>query len=404
MACWWNEDGNKIENLAGASSRGAPISCARAAAPQLRARSEHGGSGTHAAIFAVAADGRCGFRPDGSSRDRSFKCRARGRAVRLPELRNAGGRAGNDRRGGRRCRRRHHVGRQHCLLRVHVLGWDGANPDGFLEFWLEFWLDLWLVIAVFDAAVVLHVERNATDQLRRGPDPGDVHAAVSLAGRSFFDHPEWKGDVLGGPVEIKKAETELFAAMQTDVQSELQTEVQTEVQTMPRNRKPTERERGSTLVEFALVAVLILFPLMFGVIDFARAAYAYHYVAFAAREATRWASVRGAQCANALPAPCAATSGAGGTVDSYVRSIVPAGLYVDSSACSATSGCLLITTSWPGAPAGTNAPSACSGGAGSNSPGCAVSVEVQYTYGFDLPFLPQAAIQMASTSEMVISQ
>jgi Flp pilus assembly protein TadG len=201
---------------------------------------------------------------------------------------------------------------------------------------------------------------------------------------------------LGGPVELKKAETELFAAIENEMQTELQTTL--------RKRERTPRERGSTLVEFALVAVLILFPLIFGVIDFARAAYAYHYVAFAAREATRWASVRGAQCANALPAPCAATSGAGGTVDSYVRSIVPAGLYVDSNACSATSGCLLIITNWPGAPAGTNAPSACGGGAGSNSPGCAVSVEVRYTFGFDLPFLPQAAIQMASTSEMVISQ
>jgi Flp pilus assembly protein TadG len=209
---------------------------------------------------------------------------------------------------------------------------------------------------------------------------------------------------LGGQVEFKKAETELFAAMQTETQGEAQTELQTELQTTLRNRKPTRRERGSTLVEFALVAVLILFPLLFGIIDFARAAYAYHYVSFAAREATRWASVRGAQCANALPAPCQATSGSGGTVDTYVRSIVPAGLYVDSNACSATSGCLLITTSWPGAPTGTNAPSSCSGGAGSNSPGCAVSVEVHYTFGFDLPFLPQAGIQMASTSEMVISQ
>lgn len=163
-------------------------------------------------------------------------------------------------------------------------------------------------------------------------------------------------------------------------------------------------ERGSSLVEFAIVAVFILFPLIFGIFDFARAAYAYHYVSFAAREATRWASVRGSQCASSMPAPCEATSGAGGTVDTYVRNAAPAGLYVDSDNCAGTAGCLLVTTNWPGAPSGSNAPSACSGGAGANSPGCAVSVEVQYTFGFDLPFLPQAVINMSSASQMVISQ
>jgi Flp pilus assembly protein TadG len=156
-------------------------------------------------------------------------------------------------------------------------------------------------------------------------------------------------------------------------------------------------------VEFALVTVLVLFPLIFGIIDFARAAYAYHYVSYSAREAARWASVRGAQCANALPAPCEATSGAGGSVDSHVRGNVPAGVYVNSDACAETAGCLLVTTSWPGAPAGSSAQSSCSGG-GSNAPGCAVSVEVQYTFGFDLPFLPAATIKMSSASETVISQ
>ena len=74
--------------------------------------------------------------------------------------------------------------------------------------------------------------------------------------------------------------------------------MQTILRNRLRNRKPAERERGSTLVEFALVTVLVLVPLIFGIIDFARAAYAYHYVSYSAREAARWASVRGAQCAN----------------------------------------------------------------------------------------------------------
>ncbi|MGB6430151.1 MAG: TadE/TadG family type IV pilus assembly protein [Candidatus Acidiferrales bacterium] len=179
---------------------------------------------------------------------------------------------------------------------------------------------------------------------------------------------------------------------------------QAPIQSTRRNHERTLREHGSALVEFALVTVFVLFPLIFGIFDFARAAYAYHFVSFAAREATRWSSVRGAQCANSLPAPCQATSGAGGSVDTYVRSVLTTGLNVDTNSCSATPGCLVVTTSWPGAPAGISAPSSCSGGAGSNSPGCAVSVEIQYTFGFDLPFLPQAVINMSSTSETVISQ
>jgi Flp pilus assembly protein TadG len=171
-----------------------------------------------------------------------------------------------------------------------------------------------------------------------------------------------------------------------------------------KNRNKFRRQRGSTLVEFALVSTLVLFPLLFGIIDFARAAYSYHFVCLAAREATRWASVRGSQCSNSMPAGCEATAGAGGTVDTYVRTAASSTLYVDGNTCSGTPGCLVVTSTWPGAPAGTNAASVCAGGAGSNDPGCAVNVEVQYTFGFDLPFLPQAVINMSSASQIVISQ
>jgi Flp pilus assembly protein TadG len=51
-------------------------------------------------------------------------------------------------------------------------------------------------------------------------------------------------------------------------------------------------ERGSTLVEYALVVILML-TFVFGIFDFARAIYAYHFVANVAREASRFAMVRG---------------------------------------------------------------------------------------------------------------
>ena len=57
----------------------------------------------------------------------------------------------------------------------------------------------------------------------------------------------------------------------------------------------SKSEEGSSLVEFALI-FLVLMTMMLGIIDFCRAAYAYHFVSNAAREATRYAAVRGSTC------------------------------------------------------------------------------------------------------------
>ena len=59
------------------------------------------------------------------------------------------------------------------------------------------------------------------------------------------------------------------------------------------NRNNPSLQQGASSLEFAFVLILILFPLMFGIIDFSRALYAYHWVSYAAREGSRWASVRG---------------------------------------------------------------------------------------------------------------
>ena len=54
-------------------------------------------------------------------------------------------------------------------------------------------------------------------------------------------------------------------------------------------------ERGSSMVEFALGASL-LFMVVFGIIAMALALYTYNVVSEAAREATRYAIVRGSAC------------------------------------------------------------------------------------------------------------
>jgi len=146
-------------------------------------------------------------------------------------------------------------------------------------------------------------------------------------------------------------------------------------------------QRGSTLTEFALILPLLL-AAMFGVIDFGRALYTYHFVSDAAREASRWASVRGSQCIAGLPGCPAGVS----DVQDYVTSIVPPG--IDPSTTSLT-----VTPAWLPPPGN---PASCTGAP--NSPGCAVQVQVSYKFKFFLPFMPRSTYTMQSTSEMVISQ
>jgi len=178
-----------------------------------------------------------------------------------------------------------------------------------------------------------------------------------------------------------------------------------------RSRKVQSKERGASTLEFAFVITLILFPLMFGIIDFSRALYAYHWVSNAAREGTRWASVRGANCptANPLPGGCPADL-AGANVKTYVQSIKAPGMY--STACNGggnNAGCITTTTTYVNTNVGgLTGPDCTSGGnLPLNTPGCIVKVQVTYTFPFSLPFLGNQTghtLSLQSTSQMVISQ
>jgi Flp pilus assembly protein TadG len=147
-----------------------------------------------------------------------------------------------------------------------------------------------------------------------------------------------------------------------------------------------DKARGGTLAEFAIILPLLV-ALIFGVIDFARALYTYHFISDAAREATRWASVRGSSC-DGLEACPAQTS----DVSAYVAGIAPPGIDKSSSKLS-------VNTEWVPPP---NALKICA--TQPKSPGCDVQVTVTYRFNFILPFLPSAGYAMQSTAEMVISQ
>jgi Flp pilus assembly protein TadG len=167
-------------------------------------------------------------------------------------------------------------------------------------------------------------------------------------------------------------------------------------------------EQGSSLVEFALI-FLVMMVMILGIIDFCRAAYSYHFVSEAAREATRWAAVNGATCGP----PPAGDNSCNGTspmnngpasqtdIQNYVTNMTPPG--IDSTK-------ITTTVTWP---VQANSPAICSktvtgiGAATPNYPGCTVEVQVSYSFSLIFPlvykaFSPNGTITLSSTSEMVI--
>jgi len=149
------------------------------------------------------------------------------------------------------------------------------------------------------------------------------------------------------------------------------------------------RERGTTLLESA-VMISVLLLMMFGVVGFGTALYTYHFVSNTAREATRWASVRGSSCPQNLPALSGGCPAADADVNTYVQNL-STGIGLDPTR-------VTTTTTWVAPP---NNLAACA--SQHNSPGCVVKVQVQYSFQFLFPLLP-SGFTMQSTSQMVISQ
>lgn len=138
-------------------------------------------------------------------------------------------------------------------------------------------------------------------------------------------------------------------------------------------------EEGATLVEFGLCSA-VLFMSLFGIIALSGALYSYVFVSDAAREATRYAIVRGASCQGF--SNCSIDSAG---LNTYVKQLGYPGINPANLSASA---------SW----SGSHSPA--------KAPGNVVSVTVTYTYPLNIPFWPQSGslLHMASTSQMTISQ
>lgn len=147
-----------------------------------------------------------------------------------------------------------------------------------------------------------------------------------------------------------------------------------------------DHDLGSVTLETA-VSFVLHFALLFGVMEASLGIYAFHFTAQAAREGTRYASVRGFSCAG-FSSACPAQSS---DIQTYIKGITYPG--IDPAA-------MTVTTTWSAFPSGT----ACSPSASCNNPGDLVTVVVKYQFPFSVPLLPANIWTVTSTSAMVISQ
>jgi Flp pilus assembly protein TadG len=165
-------------------------------------------------------------------------------------------------------------------------------------------------------------------------------------------------------------------------------------------------ERGASLVEYAFVAILFL-SLLFGISGFGHALFVYHHLNNAAREATRYAAVRGSKCSD--DSSCAATNSASGIagptnladVQAYVQSITPPSINAASLTVTACgiSGQAACAASPPICKVAVNGV----GPRPANYPGCTVQVQVQYAYNFVFPLIQTNPVNLSSSSDLIIA-
>lgn len=144
-------------------------------------------------------------------------------------------------------------------------------------------------------------------------------------------------------------------------------------------------QRGAGLIEFALGA-MVLFMILFGVLSMCFAFYSYNVVSESAREATRYAIVRGSACSSF--ADCGITAA---QIQTHVKNLGFPGINPSN---------LTTTTAWAAYPAGGT----CQPNASCNNPGNQVTVTVTYNFHLAIPFMSNRTLAMANTAAMVISQ
>lgn len=136
---------------------------------------------------------------------------------------------------------------------------------------------------------------------------------------------------------------------------------------MSRVRQAAQRtSRGQAAVEFAM-AVTVFLMLVFGTLDFGRAIYAYSFCSYAARDASRYAAVNGANSTQPATASDVTT-------------------FVDNEAVGLSQSDLTVNTTWNP----------------NNNAGSVVQVQVEYAFHPVSWFFPSTTLTLSSTSQMVV--
>lgn len=157
-------------------------------------------------------------------------------------------------------------------------------------------------------------------------------------------------------------------------------------------------QSGSALVEMALSAV-VLFSMLFGVIEFGYALYTFQFVNEVSREMTRYAIVRGSACSTSSSMTNCGFTDTDTTLQAYARSAYAyPGINMSN---------LTVTNTWYSPVKnsdGTVASWTACGSGTCNVPGNMVKVTVSYPFVLGIPFVPSRSLTVSSDSSMVISQ
>ena len=161
------------------------------------------------------------------------------------------------------------------------------------------------------------------------------------------------------------------------------------------------KDEGASVVEMAVSSVIAL-AMIFGIFQLSMALYSYHFVAEAAREASRFAMVRGSDCAaNFSKSYCSPTAASSNGAQPQDVSAYVNGLGYPFAAKLSSSTTWMVKSQDSN---GYDTWTTCSG-SGCNHPlDHAVQVVVSYPYPLNIPFLNKITINLASKSSMVISQ
>ena len=163
----------------------------------------------------------------------------------------------------------------------------------------------------------------------------------------------------------------------------------------------TAGEEGSGLVEMA-ICCMVLMPLMFGVIEFSLAFYAFHFVSEAAREGSRYAMVRGSlSCKNTPNVSNACTNLSNGNTGASSDDI---SAYVKSLGYP-FAGQLSVSATWKSYSADASGHATwASCATPCNIPGNQVKVTVTDNFPIAVPYWKSVTFPLSSSSTMVISQ